>query len=65
MMDERDMAILGSLRETAREMGIKEGKWKWIGPHMSQRHFGITKEHAQSLAKRYGGEASLMEEGAA
>jgi hypothetical protein len=43
---------------------MTEGKatdWQWIGKHMSQRMFGITKERAEDYAKRYGGTASQMQ----
>lgn len=35
--------------------------WQWIGPHMSQRMFGITETRAKAFAKRHGGEARRME----
>jgi hypothetical protein len=47
---------LDGFRQIADAMGCN-GTWQWIGPHMSQRMFGITQERAESYAKRYGGEA--------
>lgn len=35
--------------------------WQWIGPHMSQRMFGITRRRAQEYATRFGGTASPLE----
>ena len=35
--------------------------WQWIGPHMSQRMFGITEERARGYAESHGGTASKME----
>ena len=37
--------------------------WQWIGKHMSQRMFGITRERAESYAKLYGGRAEAMATG--
>lgn len=34
--------------------------WQWIGPHMSQRMFGISEERAKAYAERHGGEARKM-----
>lgn len=34
--------------------------WQWIGVHMSQRMFGITRERAEAFAARHGGEARPM-----
>lgn len=49
-------ATLAGFRKIADAMGCN-GKWQWIGPHMSQRMFGITKERAEDYAKRFGGVA--------
>ena len=38
----------------------KPANWQWIGPHMSQRMFGITQERAQEYAARHGGTAREM-----
>jgi len=35
--------------------------WQWIGPHMSQRMFGITEQRARAYAARHGGEARQMD----
>ena len=34
--------------------------WQWIGPHMSQRMFGISENRARAYAERHGGEARKM-----
>ena len=34
--------------------------WQWIGPHMSQRMFGISEARAKAYAARHGGTASRM-----
>jgi hypothetical protein len=38
--------------------------WEWVGPHMSQRMFGISEKRAKAYAKRHGGAARKMEAGA-
>lgn len=48
-------STLQTFRQIASDMGIGEGGWEWVGPHMSQRLFGISKERAESYAKRFGG----------
>ena len=53
-------ATLEGFRKLADQMGCN-GTWQWIGPHMSQRMFGITKERAENYAARYGGEAKPEE----
>lgn len=40
---------------------IGEANWQWIGPHMSQRMFGITQKRAEEYAAKHGGEAKPME----
>jgi hypothetical protein len=35
--------------------------WQWIGPHMSQRMFGITEARAKDYEARFGGRAEKME----
>lgn len=50
-------AQLHAFRDLADKMGCN-GTWKWIGPHLSQRMFGITEERAKDYARRFGGEAS-------
>lgn len=40
--------------------GPEPQDWQWIGPHMSQRMFGITEKRAREYAARHGGEARQM-----
>lgn len=40
--------------------GGEPDDWQWIGPHMSQRMFGITEKRAREYAARHGGEAKQM-----
>lgn len=40
--------------------GDEPRDWQWIGPHMSQRMFGITEARAKAYAERHGGNASQM-----
>lgn len=51
---------LNAFRQIADTM-IGEANWQWIGPHMSQRMFGITQKRAEEYANRHGGEAKRME----
>jgi hypothetical protein len=44
--------------------GTAPRDWQWIGPHMSQRMFGITRERAEAYAQRHGGTAAPMLGGA-
>lgn len=57
-------ATLQGFRNMADEMrkarGESEPRWQWIGQHMSQRMFGISRERAEAYAARYGGEAREM-----
>lgn len=39
---------------------IGKTDWEWIGPHMSQRMFGISQERAEGYAKAHGGLARPM-----
>lgn len=55
-------ATLSMFRTIADEM-IGRADWQWIGPHMSQRMFGITKERAEAFAKSHGGRAEPMKKG--
>lgn len=58
-------ATLTGFRMIADVMAGPEPRdWQWIGPHMSQRMFGITERRAKEYAKRHGGEAKLMPDGA-
>jgi hypothetical protein len=40
--------------------GPEPQDWQWIGPHMSQRMFGITERRAREYAARHGGRAQRM-----
>lgn len=53
-------ATLQAFRDIAEQM-IGKADWQWIGPHMSQRMFGITKERAEDYAKSHGGIARKMD----
>jgi len=53
-------ATLQEFRSLYQAMQTKPTDWQWIGPHMSQRMFGITQERAEGYAKRFGGEAKKM-----
>lgn len=52
-------ATLDMFRTIAAEM-IGKADWEWVGPHMSQRMFGITRERAERYAKAHGGTARQM-----
>lgn len=52
-------ATLQAFRDIAETM-IGTADWQWIGPHMSQRMFGITRERAEGYAKAHGGTAQPM-----
>jgi hypothetical protein len=55
-------AVLTHFRALAEAMaGPEPQNWQWIGPHMSQRMFGITEQRARAYAARYGGVARQME----
>ena len=55
-------AQLAAFRELAdRLLGDIPRDWQWIGPHMSQRMFGISEARARDYALRHGGEARKME----
>ena len=53
-------ATIQMFRTIAAEM-IGKADWEWVGPHMSQRMFGITQERAEAYAKAHGGIAQKME----
>jgi hypothetical protein len=53
--------VLTEFRRIADAMAGAPRTWQWIGPHMSQRMFGITEARAKAYAQRHGGEARLME----
>jgi hypothetical protein len=50
-------AALSQFRAIHAAMQTEPTNWQWIGRHMSQRMFGITKTRAQDLAKHHGGTA--------
>jgi hypothetical protein len=51
---------LDGFRQIAASMQSAPTNWQWIGPHMSQRMFGITEQRAKDYATRHGGEAKEM-----
>lgn len=55
-------AQLEGFRAIAAAMQTEPADWEWIGPHMSQRMFGITRERAEAFAKAHGGTARPMGE---
>lgn len=55
-------ATLQMFRDLAQAMQTEPTDWEWVGPHMSQRMFGITRERAEAYAKRHGGVARQMQE---
>ena len=54
-------AQLTAFRNLAEAMNTEPTTWEWIGPHMSQRMFGITETRAKSYAARHGGTARKMD----
>lgn len=48
-----------AFRQIAETMLGKQD-WQWIGPHMSQRMFGISEERAKAYTQRHGGVATSM-----
>jgi glucuronate isomerase len=52
-------ATLDAFRKIADAM-IGTADWQWVGPHMSQRMFGITRERAEAYAQAHGGRAEQM-----
>ncbi len=54
-------ASLQAFRDIAAAMQSESTDWQWIGPHMSQRMFGITERRAKDYAQRHGGQAVKME----
>jgi hypothetical protein len=54
-------ATLLAFRAIADAMQTEPTDWQWIGPHMSQRMFGITEQRARAYAARHGGEACKIE----
>jgi hypothetical protein len=54
-------ATLIAFRQIADTLaGDRPRDWQWIGPHMSQRMFGITEQRARDYAARHGGVARKM-----
>lgn len=53
-------ATLQHFRDIHEKMQTEPSDWQWIGPHMSQRMFGITQTRAENYAKKHGGEAKKM-----
>ena len=54
-------ATLQAFRQIHAAMQTEPTTWQWIGPHMSQRMFGITETRAKAYAASHGGEARRME----
>lgn len=48
-------------RRIADAMSDDPKDWEWIGPHMSQRMFGISEVRAKEYAEKHGGTARQME----
>ncbi|MCI4355087.1 MAG: hypothetical protein L3K06_06960 [Thermoplasmata archaeon] len=55
-------ATIEYFRTLAAAMQTSSTDWQWVGPHMSQRMFGITEQRARAYAERHGGTASRMTE---
>jgi hypothetical protein len=53
-------ATLEQFRAIAGAMQSEPTNWQWVGPHMSQRMFGITEKRAREYAARHGGDARPM-----
>lgn len=54
-------ATLSEFRAIAdRLAGSEPRDWQWIGPHMSQRMFGITEKRAREYEARHGGLATPL-----
>lgn len=55
-------ATLHAFRQIADAMsGDAPKTWEWVGPHASQRMFGITRERAERFARQFGGVARRMD----
>ena len=52
-------ATLTAFRNLADAMLGPDRDWEWIGPHPSQRMFGITRDRAEDYARRHGGVARV------
>jgi len=53
-------ATLFLFADIYQSMQTEPTTWQWIGPHMSQRMFGITETRAKAYAERHGGVAREM-----
>ena len=53
-------AQIETFRAIAEAMQTAPTDWQWIGPHLSQRMFGITETRAKAYAERHGGVAQRM-----
>lgn len=53
-------AQLQAFRDIAAAMQTEPADWQWIGPHMSQRMFGISQRRAEALRAAHGGQAKPM-----
>ena len=53
-------ATLDAFRSIHEAMQTEPQTWQWIGPHMSQRMFGISESRAKEYAARHGGEARVF-----
>jgi len=54
-------AVLHHFRDLADTLaGPEPRNWQWIGPHVSQRMFGIPEGKARTYAARHGGVAQRM-----
>ena len=51
---------LQGFRAIAAAMAGGPADWQWLGPHASQRMFGITESRAIAYAARHGGTAAKM-----
>lgn len=58
-MTDAQLSYFRSIADAMR--GGEPADWQWVGPHMSQRMFGITERRAKEYAARHGGEAKKME----
>ena len=53
-------ATLEGFRQIYAAMNPERQDWQWVGPHMSQRMFGISQARAEQYAAKHGGTASKM-----
>ena len=60
--DAMNDATLNAFRNIHSAMQTEPTDWEWVGEHMSQRMFGITRTRAEHYAKTYGGRARKMDE---